>query len=180
MSYFVANIECGDVKEFIIQSNIENTKLIEVIELEDKNIVLEAYDYSTQVIINSDYSCQETNSCLTGSILLTEGSNIPSANTINNYSIDNGALFKISGTIASNITGIANGVSGRYIIIVNNTNQDQTLHEESLSSSASNRFVLGVSNKIIGINQTATLVYLTGLTIDSVGSQSRWVLTATT
>ena len=45
---------------------------------------------------------------------------------------------------------------------------------------ASNRFVLGVANKTINPNQTASFIYVTGLTISSVTSQSRWVLTSNT
>lgn len=115
-----------------------------------------------------------------GTINFAEGTSIPSAANIDNYSLSSGALFKLTGTTSSAITGFANGTSGRYILVVNNTDKNQTFNQESLSSSASNRFVLGVSNKTIGVNQTATFIYVTGLTVGGNGSQSRWILTAVT
>lgn len=78
------------------------------------------------------------------------------------------------------ISGLADGVAGRYIVIINNTTKNQTFSEEDVGSTASNRFVLGVSNKSIGINGTVTLIYVSGLTVGGSGSQSRWVLTAST
>jgi hypothetical protein len=63
---------------------------------------------------------------------------------------------------------------------VNNSNKNQTFAQEDTTSTASNRFVLGVANKTIGVNATATFMYVGGLTIGGSGSQSRWVLTATT
>lgn len=117
---------------------------------------------------------------LTGAIDFTEGTSIPSATTINDYDLPNNSFFKISGTTSSNIQGFANGVSGRFVIIVNNTDKNQTFVQESTGSTASNRFVLGQSNRTIGINQTATFIYVTGLTIGGVSGQSRWVLVALT
>lgn len=117
---------------------------------------------------------------LTGAIDFTEGTSIPSATTINDYDLPNNSFFKISGTTSSNIQGFANGVSGRFVIIVNNTDKNQTFVQESTGSVASNRFVLGQANRTIGINQTATFIYVTGLTIGGVSSQSRWVLVALT
>lgn len=117
---------------------------------------------------------------LTGSITFTEGTSIPSAANIDDYSLDAAAFYKITGTTASNVNGFANGSSGRFIIIANNSNKNQTFAQEATSSAASNRFVLGVANKTIGVNQTATFIYLTGLTVGGAGSQSRWVLTSTT
>jgi hypothetical protein len=63
---------------------------------------------------------------------------------------------------------------------VNNTDKNQTFNQESTSSTISNRLQLGVSNKTIGINQTATFIYVTGLTVAAATGQSRWILTATT
>jgi hypothetical protein len=116
---------------------------------------------------------------ISATITFTEGDNIPSAATINDYSISEGAFFKLTGTTASNINGIANGTAGRYIVIVNNTDTNQTFLQENTGSSASNRFVLGSANKTIGVNGTATFIYVTGLTISGSPGQSRWVLTST-
>lgn len=115
-----------------------------------------------------------------GTINFTEGTSIPSAANIDNYALSAGALFKLTGTTSSTISGFANGTSGRYILVANNTDKNQTFSQENASSTASNRFVLGVSNKTIGINQTATFIYVTGLTIGASTNQSRWILTAVT
>jgi hypothetical protein len=115
-----------------------------------------------------------------GVITFTEGATITSAVNIDDYALDNNSFFKISGSTASNINGFANGVVGRFIVIVNNTTNNQTIKQEATSSIASNRFVLGISNKTIGQNGSATFIYVSGLTIGGVGSQSRWVLIAST
>jgi hypothetical protein len=117
---------------------------------------------------------------LTANLVYTEGSNILSSSNIDNYAIGNGTFFKITGTISSSIGGFTGGVSGRVIIIFNNTNENQTFLEESIDSNPSNRFVLGVSNKTININQTASFIYVTGLTIGGNSGQSRWILTSNT
>lgn len=115
-----------------------------------------------------------------GGLAFSEGSDIPSAANINNFDLDNESFFKITGTTSSNIGGFANGSSGRFIIIVNNTTTNQTLVQESASSDASNRFVLGQATKNVGVNSTATFIYVTGLTIGGTPNQSRWVLVALT
>ncbi len=114
-----------------------------------------------------------------GTVTFTEGASIPSLANIDNYPLDSNSFFKITGSTSSNINGFANGISGRFIIIVNNTVKNQTFVQESLSSLPQNRFVLGVANKTIGVNQTATFIYVSGLTVGSPG-QSRWILTGTT
>ena len=116
----------------------------------------------------------------TGTVDFTEGIPIPSAATINDFNLSNNSFFKISGSTASNIHGFANGTSGRFIIIVNNTDKNQTFLQENTGSLASNRFVLGQANRTIGVNQTVTFIYVTGLTIGGAAAQSRWVLVSIT
>jgi len=115
-----------------------------------------------------------------GGLAFSEGTDIPSAANINNFDLDSESFFKITGTTASSISGFANGSSGRFIIVVNNTDKNQTFVQESANSSASNRFVLGQANRTIGVNSTATFIYVTGLTIGGTGGQSRWVLISLT
>lgn len=117
---------------------------------------------------------------MTANLVYTEGSNIPSAANIDNYAISSGAFFKITGATASSISGFTGGTAGRLIIVVNNSTKNQNFVEESTSSTASNRFVLGTANKTININQTATFIYVTGLTIGALTNQSRWLLTSNT
>jgi hypothetical protein len=122
-----------------------------------------------------------------GAVIFAEGPNIdmaanlnPSPN-MNDYLLGDFSFFKlINGPSGYNITGFAGGISGKFIVIINNTTSNQTFQEENTGSSASNRLVLGVANKTIGINQSVTLIYVTGLTIGAAPGQARWVLTATT
>ena len=116
---------------------------------------------------------------LTGSVMFTEGTSIASAADIDNCEIDTGVFFKITGTTASTITGFTNGSAGRSIIIVNNTDQNQTFSRENSASAVSNRLMLGTAARTIGLGRAATFIYVTGLTVGGEENQSRWVLTAT-
>jgi hypothetical protein len=115
-----------------------------------------------------------------GAVTFSEGSGIPSAANIDDYSLSADSFFKISGSTAGNLNGFANGSAGRLIVIINNSSVNQTFKEEQTSSSASNRFFLGGADKILSVNGTATLLYVTGVTIGGTGGQSRWVLTGST
>jgi hypothetical protein len=121
-----------------------------------------------------------------GAVIFTEGPSIdmdanlnPSPN-MNNYLLTDFSFYKLTNASGGyNITGFAGGVSGKFIIIINNTGSNQTFQEENAGSTASNRFVLGVANKTIGINQSCTFIYATGLTISGTPGQARWILTST-
>lgn len=115
-----------------------------------------------------------------GIVQFTEGTSIPSATNIDDYSLSGQSYFKITGSVASNVNGFANGLSGRFLIVVNNTTENQTFIEEATSSLASNRFILGGSDKILAVNSSITFIYVTNLTVDSTSGQSRWVMTSTT
>jgi hypothetical protein len=119
---------------------------------------------------------------LTESVTFTEGTSIPSAADIDDCAIGAGVFFKITGTTASTITGFTGGAAGRFIIIVNNADKNQTFSQENSASSASNRLLLGYghASRAISAGHSATFIYMTGLIVGGVGSQSRWVLTATT
>jgi len=115
-----------------------------------------------------------------GIVQFTLGTSIPSAANIDDYTLSNQSYFQITGTVASNVNGFDSGLSGRFIIVVNNSTQNQTFIEEATTSLASNRFILGGSNKIIGVNSSITFIYVTNLIVNSVSGQSRWVMTSTT
>jgi hypothetical protein len=116
----------------------------------------------------------------TGTITFTEGIPIPSSSNIDNHILSGGTFFQITGTTSSNITGFTGGTSGRFLILLNNTTINQTFQQENIASDPSNRLVLGVSNKSIGVNGTMSFIYGSGLTIGSTGGQSRWVMTSST
>ena len=58
----------------------------------------------------------------------------------NDWSIGTGDIFRVAGTAARNITGIAAGTSGQAILLVNVGSFALTLKHASTSSSAANRF----------------------------------------
>jgi hypothetical protein len=121
-----------------------------------------------------------------GAVTFIEGPNINmnasvSGTTLNNYPLGNFSFYKLSNSSQGySITGFANGVVGRFIVVINNTANNQTFQQENSSSLDINRFVLGVANKTIGPNQTITFIYVSGLTIGGNPNQSRWVMTSIT
>jgi hypothetical protein len=116
-----------------------------------------------------------------GYLVFQQGPNIPSAVNIDNYPLGfDFSYYMITGTTASSINGFTSGINGRYIILINNTTNNQTFYQEASSSTDINRFTLGVSNITININQSIAFIYSTNLTIGGVPNQSRWVLVSNT
>jgi hypothetical protein len=128
----------------------------------------------------------------TGAIVFTEGPNIdmdanvdpqppvPSSE-LNDYLLTDFSFYKLTNASRGyNINGFGGGVSGKFVVIINTTGSNQTFVQEDTASQASNRFVLGTSNKTIGINQSITIIYATNLVIGGTPNQSRWVLISTT
>jgi len=60
----------------------------------------------------------------------------------NDWSIGTGDVFRVAGTAARNITGIAAGTSGLAVLLVNVGSFALTLKHQSASSSAANRFTV--------------------------------------
>jgi hypothetical protein len=60
----------------------------------------------------------------------------------NDWSIGTGDIFRVAGTAARNITGIAAGTSGLAILLVNVGSFALTLKHQSASSTAANRFTV--------------------------------------
>jgi hypothetical protein len=114
-------------------------------------------------------------------LIFTQGPNIviPTGETasVDNYAIGtNFSYYTMTGSNIADITGFASGVNGRYIIVVNNSTSNQTFRQESTSSTASNRFVLGVASITINPNNSITFIYSTNLTIGGNSNQSRWIM----
>lgn len=120
----------------------------------------------------------------TGGLVLSKGANINvTDNTVNNYILvgNNGFYLIVSDNdTPANITGFAMGSLGRVITLINTSSVVQTFIQENEGSAASNRFVLGSSDVLIGVNGTITFLYVTGLTIGESTNQSRWVMTSST
>lgn len=115
---------------------------------------------------------------ISGTVILTEGTNIASATNINNYSLSASAsYYQITGTTASTISGFSGGTNGQLITIVNNTDKVQTFSAEDTNSSASNRFFLNNSaTSQLPVNTACQFIYVSGLTISATPGQSRWLL----
>jgi hypothetical protein len=86
----------------------------------------------------------------------------------NDYAIGTGDIFRVSASAARNITGIAAGVDGQAILLVNTGSFAITLKHESTSSTAANRFTVPwAGDYVMSANGgAALLVYFT--------ASSRW------
>jgi hypothetical protein len=120
-----------------------------------------------------------------GSMILTKGIDIGITSTpVNNYILIGNHSFYVltsSNNTPAEITGIFGGSLGRVLTIVNNSTVVQTFTHGDSRSTANNRMLLsGSINKPISANGTISFIYVTGLTVGSATSQSRWVMTAST
>ena len=79
----------------------------------------------------------------------------------NDWAIGTGDVFRVAGTAARNITGIAAGTSGLAILLVNVGSFALTLKHQSASSSAANRFTIPWAGDLIlaASGGNAVLVY---------------------
>lgn len=120
----------------------------------------------------------------TGDLIMTKGIDINITDSpINDYALIGNHSFyliKSSNDTAAEITGIATGSMGRSLTIVNTSSAIQTFIEEDTRSGASNRFVIGATNKLVNPNRAITFIYVTGLTVGSETGQSRWIMTSST
>lgn len=69
-------------------------------------------------------------------------------------------LWRLSSDAARNITGIANGVEGRSLLIVNTGSQNIVLVNQSASSAAANRIITATGADVtLAADDSAMLVY---------------------
>ena len=120
----------------------------------------------------------------TGSLTYAKGIDINVTDSpVNDYVLIGTHSFYLitsSNNTAADITGIATGSLGRSLTLVNSSSMVHTFIQEDGRSGAPNRFVLGASNKLLGVNRSISFIYVTGLTVGSVTGQSRWVMTSST
>ncbi len=120
----------------------------------------------------------------TGNLIMTKGTNINITDSpVNDYIlIGNHSFYLITSDndTPANITGIATGIPGRSLTLVNTSSVVQTFLQEDEQSAASNRFVLGSADKLVDVNGTITFLYVNGLTIGESTNQSRWIMTSNT
>jgi hypothetical protein len=79
----------------------------------------------------------------------------------NDWAIGTGDVFRVAGTAARNVTGIAAGTSGQAILLINVGSFALTLRHQSASSSAANRFTIPWAGDLIlaASGGNAVLVY---------------------
>ena len=118
---------------------------------------------------------------LVSSLILTQGPNInvnasQVGGVINNYNLsDNFSFYVATNALTNtNVTGFTGGIIGRILLIINNSTKNLTFVEENVSSTDTNRFSIGVSNKTININQTIMFIYAT------VAAGNRWTMISST
>lgn len=124
---------------------------------------------------------QGQNGNLTGNVILNEGPNIMiGTQDINNYNLTDGySYYKMKSSDDENsvsICGFMGGINGRLLIIYNDTGVNQTFVQEATTSLVSNRFLLRTPNQVIHDGQTITFLYMTGITVNGVSGQNRWVV----
>ena len=96
-----------------------------------------------------------------GGVALTANSPTQLTTDQNDWALStSNSYFLISASTAANVTGIAGGVSGRAIVLVNTTGSVITLNNESASSTAASRIHLaGASDVLLAGSGTVTLLY---------------------
>ena len=118
-----------------------------------------------------------------GSLVFSQNAITLTSTQTDNYALTSGYTFYTitvtPSNISGNISGFAGGVNGAHIVIINTTTQTQIFQHET-TSVASNRLWLGGSNQSITVNGSISFIYTTGLTVNGVSGQSRWVRVAQT
>lgn len=69
-----------------------------------------------------------------------------------------GSFFRISASVAVDITGFVNGIDGRELVLLNVGTKDITLKDQNPASAAENRIIIGRSLKIKP-DDIVTLIY---------------------
>jgi len=118
-----------------------------------------------------------------GSLVFNQSTIMLTTTQTDNYVLSPGYSFFIITTntpnLISNISGFTSGENGTHIIVVNATTRPQLFQHETASIS-SNRLWLGGSNQSISVNGSISFIYVTGLTVNGIPGQSRWVKIAQT
>jgi trimeric autotransporter adhesin len=97
---------------------------------------------------------------INGGIALRQTTPSSLSASVNNYNIGTGSYFRLTSSVAVNITGIANGVDGKVIIITNIGSFNITLLNANTSSTTTNRFLFSSGSDIIlTTNHSITLIY---------------------
>jgi len=98
-----------------------------------------------------------------GNVAFQRGSDFSTTGSSDDVNFGTGVLFRLTGASAQTITGIANGVDGRVITLVNAASQAANINNEAAGSSASNRIITGTGSNIsLPAGSSVSLVYDSG------------------
>lgn len=79
---------------------------------------------------------------------------------VDNYNLGSGVAFRLSSDAVRTITGLAGGVDGRVLLLVNVGANDIVLANQDLASTAENRIITGTGADVtLAANDTALLWY---------------------
>ncbi|HRF28156.1 MAG TPA: carbohydrate binding domain-containing protein [Candidatus Saccharibacteria bacterium] len=98
-----------------------------------------------------------------GNVAFQRGSDFSTTGSSDDVDFGTGVLFRLTGASTQTITGIANGVDGRVITLVNAASQAANINNEAAGSSASNRIITGTGSNIsLPAGSSVSLVYDSG------------------
>lgn len=101
-----------------------------------------------------------------GNVAFQRGADFSTTGSSDNVNFGTGALFRLTGASAQAITGIAGGVDGRMITLVNAAGQAATLSNNSGSSSVGNRIITGTGTDLtLESGASITLTYDSAATV---------------
>lgn len=95
-----------------------------------------------------------------GTVAFQKGTDYSTTGTSNNVNLGNSALIRLTGASAQTITGIAGGVDGRLLTIINAGSATAVISNNSGSSSAANRITTGTGSDInLTVGASISMVY---------------------
>jgi hypothetical protein len=97
---------------------------------------------------------------VTSSVAFKHGTDISTTGTLDDLSISDSSLLRLSGASAQTLDGIAGGRDGRILTIINVGTANLTIADEAAGSTAANRIRTGTGGNIsVAVNSSTTLVY---------------------
>lgn len=101
-----------------------------------------------------------------GNVSFQKGADYSTVGSTNDVNFGSGVLFRLTGASAQTITGIAGGIDGRTITLVNAASQSAILSNNSGSSSATNRIITGSGADITLVaGSSISLIYDSGASL---------------
>lgn len=95
-----------------------------------------------------------------GTVAFQKGTDYSTTGTSNDVNLGNSALVRLTGASAQTITGIAGGVDGRLLTIINAGSATAVISNNSGSSTAANRITTGTGGDInLTVGASISLVY---------------------